>query len=168
MMHFLWLAIFGVGESALNRHKFFTPAPGWRFVVIGHFFPNCKDAFTILANSISRSPALLKYVNSRSQRCSSLRKGFKRASENKTLFKCIGHSFSWRWHTGSGATRRMVTARVSRATASVSGARRASLVDAAERRDRLSCKCSGLKFEGRCLTRTRCSSRRTCHHGSRL
>jgi hypothetical protein len=55
----------------------------------------------------------------------------------------------------------MVTARVSRATASVSGARRASLVDAAERRDRLSCKCSGLKFEGRCLTRTRCSSRRT-------
>ena len=37
MMQFLWLYFSGVGGRGLKRHRFSTPVPGWRFVVIQHF-----------------------------------------------------------------------------------------------------------------------------------
>ena len=53
--------LFRGGREGAEAPQIFHPGAGVEICGDLARFPNCKDAFTILANSISRTPALLKY-----------------------------------------------------------------------------------------------------------
>ena len=53
--------LFRGGREGAEAPQIFHPGAGVEICGDLARFPNCKDAFIILANSISRTPALLKY-----------------------------------------------------------------------------------------------------------